>query len=159
MFDYFSSVDKNVVKKCKCVDQQEISMNRVNPKLRSNLWDNIRAVANGLVANGHVVLIVMVCFGAFIMSRGMLGLAEMIDEPGPSEQPQLIENSEKIEKNDEQRDGPWEEYRQESDDRIEGHYQCASAEYRGANEEACVALDRHVAETIRRDSVDGLLLR
>lgn len=85
-----------------------------------------------------------------------MGLAEMIDEPGPSEQPQLIENSEK---SDEQRDGPWEEYRQASDDRIEGHYQCASVEYRRANEETCVALDRHVAETIRRDSDDSPLLR
>jgi len=122
-------------------------MNRVNPILNTNLWDNARALANGLVANGHVVLLILVCFGIFFMSRGMLGLADLIDQPESTEQSQLIENIIAI---DEQIVEGWKTFQRASDERINMHYQCASAAFRSANEEMCAALERHVANSFRR---------
>ncbi len=119
-----------------------INMNRVHPVVSSYLWDDARAVANGLVANGHVVLLVLVCIAVSYMGRDLLGLAELIDQP---EQPQLVE---KIEV---ERDEPWEAVQQASDERIDMHYRCTFTEYRRANEAACAALNRHVADAIRRD--------
>jgi len=118
-------------------------MNRVNPILNTNLWDNARAFANGLVANGHIVLLILVCLGAFIMSRGMLGLAEMIDSPEQTGQRQEIEET-KVENTAKVNPEAADSAIAASDVRVEGHRRCTYTDYRQSNKEACDELQDHV---------------
>lgn len=120
-------------------------MNRVNPKANTDLWDFIRACATGFVTNGHVVLLILVCFGVFFMARGLFGLAEKIDEPDT--QPPVEEPTAIAELNFSQDHA--DAVLLESDSRIDMHRLCTYTEYRAANTDACEAADRFVANAMK----------
>jgi hypothetical protein len=124
-------------------------MNRVNPKMNASLPDFARALANGLVANGHVVLLVLVCFGVSYMGRGLVGLAEFIDPPALSGQLEELDLSRIINTRIQSGDP----VKRSSDQRIDMHRDCTFTEFKAAHREACAAMDRYVVDAISRDSV------
>jgi hypothetical protein len=124
-------------------------MNRVNPKMNTSMPDFARALANGLVANGHVVLLVLVCFGVSYMGRDLAGLAEFIDPPASSGQLEELDLS-RIVITRKQSGDP---FQRSSDRRIDMHRDCTFTEFKAAHREACAAMDRYVVDAISRDSV------
>lgn len=119
-------------------------MNRVNPKMNTSLPDFARALANGLVANGHVVLLVLVCFGVSYMGRDLVGLAEFIDQPTSPTRLEELDLSGIMST----RMQSWDPVQQSSDRRIDMHRECTFTEFRASHRETCAALDRYVADAI-----------
>jgi hypothetical protein len=121
-------------------------MSRVNPKLSSRAWDMANACAAGLIRNGHIVLLILVLFGASFMSRDMFGLARMIDETVETPADTRAVETTRVDNFIKAEAVTLEEFVQQSDQRVEGHRQCTFTDYRRLHEDACEELDRQVDE-------------